>query len=193
MINYFSLGILVLIFGTSFFLRGRPFRFKFYRFVFWSSFILIFCWSFFQTFILYNQWEKNAIAKFLIPPYENINYFIFYSGIEFFAPFIISLFFALLFFFFAKKLNKKNNECFFEPEEPYLGAMALFLTSHPGWLFYFIVILFVYLFIHIYSLFFIHKSSFRIPLYYLWIPVGIFVIIIQRFLELLPLWNLLKI
>jgi len=189
----FSLGILIIFLGASR-LTGRSFAINLPRlskYFFAATIILIFIFLFFQSYQQYQLWLKNDISKHLLPPYQDINYFIFYSLTRFFGPYLISLATGILFLFSAKILNKKYQKRFFYPEEPYFGALAVFLAGWPGLLFYIIFLTLIYLFIHLYSLFIIHNSQ-RISLYYLWLPVAIFVILIQKWLELLPLWKLLK-
>lgn len=180
---------------------------RIYKYLFVAAVFLIFALLIFQSFQQYWAWERDELAKNLLPPYQDINYFIFYIFTRFFASYLISLAVALVFLFSAKILNKKCEERFFYPEEIYLGASAIFLTGHPGWLFYVILLLTVYVLI---QLFFVAKyfrlrriprsgtmlntqySSPRISLYWLWIPTAIFVILIQRWLEILSLWQVLK-
>ena len=166
---------------------------KLTRAIFIFSIFSIFFLLLYQSYQQYQSWSQNEVSQYLLPPLQSINYFIFYAIARFFAPYLISLAVAILFLFSAKALNKKYQERFFKPEEPYFGAIAIFLTGHPGWLFYVVFIISAYLLIHFYSLLITHYSLQRISLYYLWIPTAIFVIIIQRWLELLPLWSLLKI
>ena len=166
---------------------------KLTRAIFIFSIFSIFFLLLYQSYQQYQSWSQNEVSQYLLPPHQSINYFIFYAIARFFAPYLISLAVAILFLFSAKALNKKYQERFFKPEEPYFGALAIFLVSHPGWLFYVVFIISAYLLIHFYSLLITHYSLQRISLYYLWIPTAIFVIIIQRWLELLPLWSLLKI
>ena len=166
---------------------------KLTRAIFIFSIFSIFFLLLYQSYQQYQSWSQNEVSQYLLPPHQSINYFIFYVLARFFAPYLISLAVAILFLFSAKALNKKYQERFFKPEEPYFGALAIFLVSHPGWLFYVVFIISAYLLIHFYSLLITHYSLQRISLYYLWIPTAIFVIIIQRWLELLPLWSLLKI
>ncbi len=197
MVFYFSLGILILFFGASRFKTGRFFN-KHKRsslVAFYLSLVAIFILLFYQSYSQYQIWSQNEPSKYLLPPYQSIHYFVLYMFTRFFAPYLISLAAAFLFLFSAKKLNKKYGECFFEPEEPYFGALALFLTGWPGALFYFISLILIYLFLHLLSSVVSRWSLVkerRISLYYLWLSVAIFVIIIQRWLELLPLWRLLK-
>jgi len=207
---YFSLVILILTIGASLFWR-RSFGnlritnlVRIYEYIFLIVIVLIFILLFYQSWQQYQFWSQNEVSQYLLPPHQSINYFIFYAIARFFAPYLISLAVAILFLFSAKALNKKYQERFFKPEEPYFGALAIFLVSHPGWIFYSALLIIIYLITHIVALARNYADSnadrrgketlsYRISMYYLWIPAAIFVIIIQRWLELLPLWSLLKI
>lgn len=193
MLFYFSLGILILTFGASLY-WGRSFGNNrlIFKWIFLTTIIWTFILLFYQSRQQFQIWSQDEISKFLLPPHRSITYFIFYVGTRFLAPYLISLAVAVLFLFSANFLNKKYQERFFELEELYFGALAIFLTGHPGWLIYGVFIVLVFLLIHLYSLFTTHYSLQRISLYYLWLPVAIFVIIISKWLEQLSLWSLLK-
>ena len=198
------LTILIVFLGASR-LAGRSFAVnqritnptRIYKYFFLVAISLIFSFFVFQSFQQYWVWAGNELSKNLLPPYQSANYFIFYVFTRFFAPYLISLAAALVFLFLTKILNKKYGERFFEPEEFYLGASAIFLSGHPGWLFYVVFLLAIYVLIQLFST---AKSSIlnskfspvRVSLYWLWIPTAIFVILIQRWLELLPIWQILK-
>lgn len=218
MIVYFSLTILILVLGMSlsrikshgllfnkFLILSRgivnkndkggseakallPPKYK-YFFIF--SIVLIFIFLFYQSYQQYQAWSQNEISRYLLPPYQGIGYFIFYVGARLLAPYLISLTAALGFLFSAKALNKKYDERFFYPEELWFGALALFLTGWPSVLFYFVGLVLIYLIIHT-SYFIINNSSQRFSLYYLWIPMGIFVILISKWIQTLSFWQLLK-
>jgi len=204
MLFYLSLTILVFTLGAQLWLRffvnrrgltqaNTQINADIFKYIFLISLFLIFGLLFYQSFKQYQLWSQNEISQYLLPPHRSINYFIFYVFRRIFVPYLISLTVAILFFFTAKFFNKKYEERFFYDEEYYLGALAMFLMSHPGWLFYLIFLISAYLLIHFYSLLITHYSLQRVSLYYLWLTVAIFVIIIQRWLEVLPLWSLLKI
>lgn len=207
---FFILLILIIAFGAQIFLRffnhkkkiilfGKRFGINLFKadfpgqLFFITAAFLILASNLFQGYRQYQLWLKDDIAKYFLPPYQSVNYFIFYILARFFAPYLISLVVAIVFLFFAKVVNKRRQNLLFYPEEPYFGALAIFLTGYPGWIFYLVSLILVYLLIHICSLFIVHGSSLRISLYWLWLPTAIFVIIIQKWLELLTLWNLLKI
>jgi len=203
-VSLLTLSILIVFLGASR-LAGRSFAVnqritnptRIYKYFFLVAISLIFSFFVFQSFQQYWVWAGNELSKNLLPPYQSANYFIFYVFTRFFAPYLISLAAALVFLFLTKILNKKYGERFFEPEEFYLGASAIFLSGHPGWLFYVVFLLAIYVLIQLFSTV---KSSIlnskfspvRVSLYWLWIPTAIFVILIQRWLELLPIWQILK-
>lgn len=186
-----SLVILVIAFGASRF-AGRPFGVKFIKTIFIFAIAVVFSLLIYYSYQQYIAWSGVEPSKFLLPPYQSIDYFIKYVGARLFAPYIISLSAAILFLFATKKLNKKYEERFFEPEELWLGALSLFLIGWPAAFFYFIGLILIYLIIHT-SYFIIHNSSIRISLYYWWLPLAIFVILINKWLINLGLWKLLKI
>ena len=204
------LSILIFTLGAQIFLRSLSFKLRNYEFLRvyeWKIFKYIFYFSIFAVFSLfiyysyqqYIVWQSVEPSKFLLPPHQSINYFLYYIGMRFFAPYIVSLSTAFLFLLAAKYFNKKYDERFFYPEELWLGALALFLVSWPGALFYFIGLILIYLIIHIfvtsYYKFFFRASprEVRLSLRLWWIPLTIFVIIINKWLIDLELWKLLKI
>jgi len=168
-------------------------RVRIYKYLFWVAVFATFLIATFQSYQQYRIWNDSELTRGLLPPYQGAGYFLFYAGTRFFASYAIALIAALVFALAAKILNKKFNERFFEPEEIWLGAAATFLSGHPGWLFYVILLLTFYLLIQIGSIIIARDSSSRISLYWLWIPTAMFVIIIINWLQSVPLWNILKI
>lgn len=175
-------------FGASF-IKGR-FAFIF-KLIFIFAIILVFSVLVSNSWQLHNLWRENEVSKFLLPPYTSIDYFLFYVGTRFFAPYGISLVIALLFLWLAKFINQRYHGRFFYDEECYFGALGIFLSSHPGWLFYAIFLLFIYLLTHFFLLFVSHSLE-RLSLYYLWLPAAISVIIIDRWLQVSPIWQIFK-
>lgn len=167
----------------------RIYELRIIKFIFIFSIFIVFSLLFYQSYLQYQTWISDELSKHFLPPYQSISYFVFYVATRFFAPYLISLAAALMFLFFAKKINKKYDERFFEPEEPWFGALAFFLLSHPGWLFYFVFIILIYFIVHLLSLA-ISRKSLVISLYYLWLPMAIFVILMQEWLTALPLWKM---
>jgi hypothetical protein len=126
-------------------------------------------------------WQEHPISKFLIPPYESLDYFIYYVGIRFWLPYLISLIVALLVLWIALIFNKRKGGRFFQAEEPYLLALAIFMTGHPGWIIYFLLVLFVALLWGAVSNILFKKME-RISYYYLWLPAGAATLILGKLL-----------
>ncbi len=163
------------------------------KYIFIFSILFIFVFLSYQSFRQYEIWTQDKISIYLLPPYNSIAYFIFYISTRFFAPYLISLVISILFLFSAKILNKKYQGRFFYPEELYFGALAIFLVSHPGWLIYLVSIIFIYLLLHVFLSIISHFSLQRLSLYYLWLPIAIFVILISEWLKNILIWQVLKI
>jgi len=186
---YFSLGILILTEGASLYRKRRSFVFKY---IFIGGVILIFGFLFYQSWLQYRVWSQNELSKFLLPPYQSIAYFLGYSFTRFFKNYLISLVVALLFLSAAVFLNKKFQERFFEKEELYLGALAIFLVGHPFWMFYFLAVMTVgvlgSLFLKVTSYHAYRQAgklqvtSRRFPFYRFWLPLAILVLIIGKVL-----------
>lgn len=92
-----------------------------------AAFIL---WSIFLTFSQYFIWKQNSISKYLLPPYQKINYFLNYSFFHFFRDllfrllgilFVFSLIFLLNFIF--------KRDLFYDDEKiliPYFSLLFVF-------------------------------------------------------------------
>jgi len=201
MLLYFSLLIYAASLGAS--LVGRASRdrearfFAFFRdptkqqviakYSFIVSIIGVFLLLIYASVRQYEVWSGNELAKLLLPPY-NTTYFLTYIGFRFFAPYCISFIISLGFLKIATFYNKKYEERFFYPEERYWGALALFLSGHPGWLLYLFVLLLSYMAFHFIVLL-LKRGADRLSLYYFWLPAGMFAILLQVWLAQFPWWQ----
>lgn len=177
---------------ASLFDQGRYFLRHYIKLIFLASIIIVFSLGSYFSFQQYKSWQDDSLAKFLLPPHQGIDYFVSYSLVHFFAPYLISLIIALLFMRTATIFNRRRGEVFFEKEEPYLAAISFFLVGHPGWLIYLIVLILIYLLIHA-SRFVIRRQSERLPLYHLWAPTTVFVILLNEYwLSSTQWWPLLS-
>ncbi|MEX2033369.1 MAG: hypothetical protein WD889_02300 [Candidatus Colwellbacteria bacterium] len=159
---------------------GRFLLKKHIRLIFLASVIIIFSLIGYAAVRQYLFWLQDPLARFLLPPYQNFNYFALYALARFFGPYLISLGLALLFLQAAKIINRRRGELLFEQEEPYLAAASIFLTGHPGWLIYSILLLVIYLLLHLVSRLRGAKDI-RLPLYRLWAPIAFFVILLNTY------------
>jgi len=184
-----SILILMFIWGASLVGKGRSFLAKHHWRIFFASLFTLFSYAAYEGYLLYKATLSHPIGQFF-----DIEYiFLTRIGGRIFAPYLVSLVFALVFMWAAAFYNKKYDERFFEKEEIKLGALSILLVGHPGWIFYFPSVIFVYLLVHIYYQLRGMKNE-RIPAYHLWVPVAIFVILIIRYwISYSAIWPLLVI
>ena len=190
-----SLVLLGVVWGTSLLERGRSLLAKHSKLIFIFAVAGLFLYGVYLSFVQYEAMISSGLSKFLLPPYQGISYFLIYiAGARIFGPYVLSFLASLLFMWAAKRYNKKFDERFFEKEEIYLGALSIFLVNHPGWIIYFPTLITLYMFIQLYNRFVRRKVDERIPLYHLWVPTAIFVILINEYwLSNMAFWLLLKI
>ncbi len=161
---------------------ARYARAIFFGFIFWISSVLIFI-----SCAQYLAWVGGAPTKYLLPPYQSIGYFFIYIWWRFWAPYVLSLAIAIAIFYLAKWYNRRHNNSFFYDEELYYLATGVFLVGHPLWIFYFIsAVIFASVAISFRSFVLGRKEKFS--LYYFWLPTAAFVIIISKWLSILPLY-----
>lgn len=153
---------------------------------------VIFGLAFYNSWQQYLTWSGNDLSKLFLPPYQSWDYFVFYARTRFFNSYFLSLAIGLVFLAAAKYFNKKYQERFFEPIEPYLLAVSIFLIGHPGWLIYLIILLATNLLISYFLFLISKKKERRLSFYYFWLPAAISTILISRWLSALSWWQTLK-
>jgi hypothetical protein len=173
-------GLIILGFAMGAQLRLRSFLLSRQKLILSIAVLCIFGFVGFSAWQQYSVWHQDALAKFYLPPYQSWFYFISYVGHRFFAPWIISAVAGLLAWASATLLNKKYDERFFEIEEPFLFGIAVFATSYPVFLFYIVIMLLEGFLL---SLFYALLKKGRAPLFYLWLPTAISVILIVHVLS----------
>jgi hypothetical protein len=186
MVELFAYFFLVILWGAHQLKRSFLIR---WRFLIFTLVILVFIFlEYYLTYSQYLLWSANSLGKFLLPPYQSLNYLIFYSYSHFFGPYLISLAVALLVWFFIWLLNYQSDSRFFYIEEGFLASVSIFLVGHPGWLIY-LLLIFVFQFLRT---LFTSRAS-RVSLRPLWVPTAIFVILISEILSSFSWWQFLKI
>ena len=184
-----SLVILSLTWGAQITLRSLLVRY--WKLMWIISLVLIFGIVGYWVYLQYQGWHAGAPGKYLLPPYQSINYFYSYAGSRIFGPWLIALLASVLVSRLAEVLNRRSGERFFEREEIHFFAIGLFLTGYPGFLFYITFVLLYELILTLYRYFF--KEQKRVPLYFAWLPLAIFAILVRNWLlphDILTSFNL---
>lgn len=187
MIFWISLGVLFFCLPVQLlnFFRFKKNLRQFSRVLFFCALAAVLIYYLYLTYAQYQLWKNNVngIGKYLVPPYKSITYVVGYHFMRFAFYYAISFLIALIFLWAAKHYNKKFQGRFFEPEEPYFGALAIFLLGNKdwnyAWIAYFVLLLLGSV---VGSLIYtkILKKNERLPLYWLWLPTAIAVIIVNK-------------
>ncbi|MGC9046553.1 MAG: hypothetical protein ACP5IC_00290 [Minisyncoccia bacterium] len=172
-IGFFYLLVFFIIQVILFKLNKR----QYLKYCFLFSFIFYLFLFLYLSLAQYNIWLNDSFAKYLLPPYQSIKFFLTYTFFHFAYNYIISFGFALLILGISIFLNQKYQNLFFQIEEPYIFATILFVLS----LKYMVVYLFsIFIIATIINIFLKNKSE-RLSLYWLWIPSALFILLLEHF------------
>lgn len=139
------------------------------------------------SYTLYHIWLNSpAPIRYFLPPYTEINYYLFTIGRRFWLVYFIATTIALIFLLLIHLIKKEKRDLIFEKDEPYLIAIAIALVGHPNWIIYILTTLLTYLFLSL-----INKGK-RVSMYYLWLPIGILLIAASPLLLNIEMLNLLR-
>ncbi|MDO8602031.1 MAG: hypothetical protein Q7R62_02820 [bacterium] len=181
----FSLSLIVLTIGAQYFLRP----FSIYSgsiYLRWLTFVgasgLIAFLSY-NTALQYLAWATGgSVTRFLLPPYNTIGYFLFYSFTEFWANYLIAAALGAIGYFAIRNYNHRHKEMLFYPEESLLCFLAFLMVGHPLWILYLILLLLAVLLGTLYT-HLISKTRARVSFYYLWLPLALLTLILSPMLE----------
>ena len=139
---YFSFGVLALLFLIQIFYKSR----WTYKYFFWGVCGATVVYYFYLVYAQYLAWRDGGeLLKLLVPPYQSITYVFGYHFTRFALYYLISFLVAVLFLWTANYFNRRFGYRFFENEEAYLGAIAIFLLGNPlwryAWIYYLIALL----------------------------------------------------
>jgi hypothetical protein len=168
----FILGVLQFFF--------RSFSLKTAKIIYCVLATLSFLWAGYVSYLQYVVWKNGPLAKFLLPPYENISYFIKYVGWRFFAPAIFVFIFSFIYILLAKLLNKGGGGRFFEDDEIYVAAAVIVSVGYPSIFVFFVSFTLIFLVFNIIQTIKAGRIS-RVSPYYLWIPAALIAIMISKF------------
>lgn len=177
---YVSVGLIIISFLLQIF--ARSFFVKYAQRIFWISIGTIAASLTYTTGLIYFSWLTTAgAARFFLPPYQDISYFIFFVGVRVWLPYLLSLAFSGIAFLGTKYLNRRFEERFFYPEERYLISLGVFFSVHPLWIAFLMLSGIFYL---LYTLLktFRAQSLVRNSFYYCWLPASLTTLLIVPYL-----------
>lgn len=153
------------------------------RRVFWGIVAAIATYAAYLSRAQFLLWHADAEgAARLLPPYHGMGYFLRYAFVHFWFPYVISLIMGGLFFVAAKWLNARRGEMLFEKEELYFLAMGIFVSGHPAWIFYLLVVFSAYLLATLIGAV-AYGAHARISFYYFWLPCAVVTVALDVYLD----------
>ena len=84
-----------------------------------------------KTFAQYYVWSSGSFGKLLLPPYQDLSYFVFYSFGRFWLNAILAVGAAFVFYLFLKTLSRYR-QGFFKDGEKEIGLISALLSGWPG-------------------------------------------------------------
>jgi hypothetical protein len=185
----YQITFLVILQGAQ--IIKRSFLVKVMKPIFWITVAVSFGNSTLFSYWQYLAWKNGPLGDLLLPPHRSIAYFLEYSIWRFWTPALSALATALILILIVRFLNKKNEEKFFENEEPYLLGIGIVLVGYPVFLVYILTFFLLFLAVNIFKTV-KNKSADRVSPYYLWLPAALIAIIVcELWLSHLAWWSLL--
>lgn len=197
-------GLLVLIvawIGTLVVINEQS-RCKIVKYIYGFYIIMLIGQSIFLSYAQFQLWRNNQLAKYFLPPYRSINYFLEYTFFRHWSHFLAALIFSLIILFLAKYFNNRRGGRYFYDEEPYFLAIAILAVGYPGWLVYFTLMLLVPTMWSaiimgwrrlkkLFELGIVNKElgDVRTSYYYLWLPLAVGAILINMWLVTFSFWS----
>ncbi len=192
MVSWLVGGLLIVGSAAQFLMRDDDRKARAYAWLFYASVVIVTGYAVYLTVAQYLIWKNSAgLGKFFVPPYQPLWYVVGYEFVRFGMYYATSLVVAFLLLIGAEYANQKFNSRFFEAGEPYLLALAVFLLGNPAWhyawLWYIGAMLGVALLATIFKKLLVilrrePSRNNRFSLYRLWLPIALFVIIMETVL-----------
>ncbi len=181
-----SFFLILIVWGTSLYAeriggRSSSFAVRVARRGLFGSLFILACILAYMSREQFLAWQGNELSRYLVPPYRDWGYFIGYAYRHLWAPYVVSACAGAAIACAAAYANRRRGGIFFEAEEPYFIAFAVFIIGHPGWVAYLLVVLAAYLFVSVGRLLMSRKAE-RVPFYRFWLPCAVLAFAVRAYL-----------
>ena len=181
---YFFISVLFLLFITIFYFLKieENKKNKIYLFLFYLTLFFFILWSLFLSYNQYLIWKNHPLSKFLLPPYQKIDYFIGYAYFHFWRDLVFRLIGVLIILLLMNFLNFVfNRDIFYDDEKILIPYFALFFRFPYNTLFLFIGFFALFSIIFIKNILFSQRlsSTFYFSFRNYWLYLAILLLILQ--------------
>jgi hypothetical protein len=150
--NYFWIALFFLILTTIFYFSkiSEEKKNKIYLILFYLAIFVFTFWSLFLSLAQYLIWKNHQFSKYLLPPYQKIDYYLSYAYFHFWRDFIFRLIGILVTILLMNFLNFVfRRDIFYNDEKILVPYLSLFFRFPYNALFLFIGFLVLFLLIAI--------------------------------------------
>jgi hypothetical protein len=139
--NYFWIAFFFLFLTTIFYFSkvSEEKKNKIYLFLFYLTISVFVLWSLFLSLAQYFVWKNHQFSKYLLPPYQKIDYYLSYVYFHFWRDFIFRLIGVLIIILLMNFLNFVfRRDIFYDDEKILVPYFSLFFPFPYNTLFLFI-------------------------------------------------------
>ncbi len=181
---WFSFFYTLALFAVQLIFKNHRGRLRFFYFLAYVGAILVVSVAYILlVYFQYIDWTGgDAITKYFVPPHRGWGYVFGYYFVRFLLYYLISFAVSVFFVLFAMFLSKKFGGVFFRPEEPFLGAISIFLLGHRDFGYWWIIYALLVFGLALAGSFVKRKrlgDGARFSFYWLWLPSSLLVIILR--------------
>jgi hypothetical protein len=177
--SYFLISFFFLLLTTIFYFSKieESKKIKIYLILFYLAIFFFIFWSLFLSFAQYFIWENHPFSKYLLPPYQKIDYYISYAYFHFWRDFIFRLIGILIIVLLMNFLNFAfHRDIFYDDEKILVPYLSLFFRFPYNALFLFIGFFALFLIILISHFPFLTSNRYSFRKYWLYLALILFLL-----------------
>jgi hypothetical protein len=181
--NYFWIAFFFLFLTSIFYFSkiSEEKKNKIYLILFYLTIFFFIFWSLFLSLAQYLIWKNNQFSKYLLPPYQKIDYYLSYAYFHFWRDFIYRLIGVLIIMLLMNFLNFVfRRDIFYDDEKILVPYLSLFFRFPYNALFLLIGFFALFLIILIFN--FPSITSYRYSFRQYWLYLALILFLLQPFI-----------
>jgi len=177
--NYFWIAFFLLFLTSIFYFSkiSEEKKNKIYLILFYLTIFFFILWSLFLSLAQYFVWKNNQFSKYLLPPYQKIDYYLSYAYFHFWRDFIYRLIGVLIIMLLMNFLNFVfRRDIFYDDEKILVPYLSLFFRFPYNAFFLLIGFFALFLIILIFNFPFITSNRYSFKQYWLYLALILFLL-----------------
>jgi hypothetical protein len=177
--NYFLASFFFLLLTAIFYFSkiSEEKKNKIYLILFYLTILIFTFWSLFLSLAQYFIWKNHQFSKYLLPPYQKINYYLSYAYFHFWRDFIFRLIGVLIIVLSMNFLNFVfRRDIFYDDERILVPYLSLFFRFPYNALFLIIGFFVLFLIILIFNFPSLTSNRYSFKQYWLYLALTLFLL-----------------